>query len=393
MASSIRAKRDAAPVIILEGEEGESNQISTNVDFDELCRSDPGLKRLMDEIENEGKKKMISDLSPKALAFEAGDEVDEDNNEDKDEDDNEGEEEDEGWEDDDDEDDGHIKTDKERAEKKRLIAQLESKLGEGYDEGEAEYAAWLKQNNLVDYDDENVPSPSDADAEVSIFNSIDREFMAKRKQFDDNGNEVTDTGEVIGNDGQTRSFITADGLADLMKDIGFDEEENYLEERRARRRHIRAETDKNITDAAMKSAHVSLKSQKINEPKDEKYKRVPMGVSAPSSSFEDTFHDKFSLKHNETLEGIELEGHRKNMTNLLDNEEDVLGDEYDRKIRPPGSTSSLYDTYGDKKRESYDDHDIQDYNLKTENIKSVLDFTPEDIAHEWDMVEFGRCVV
>ena len=215
MASSIRAKRDVAPVILLKGEEGASNQISTNVDFDELCKSDPGLRRLMDEIENEGKKKMIGDLSPKALAFETGDEVDEDNNEDEDKDEDEDEDEEDGW----DEDDGDVISDKQRAEKKRLIAQLGGGLGEGYDEGEAEYAAWLKQNNLVDYDDENVPSAADADAEVSIFDSIDREFMAKRKQFDDDGNEVTDTGEVTGNDGQTRSFITADGLADLMKDI------------------------------------------------------------------------------------------------------------------------------------------------------------------------------
>ena len=347
----------------------------------------------MEEFENEGKKKIINDVSPKALAFEAGDEVDEDNNddEDKDEDEDDNEEE-EGWEEDDDMDvdDGDTKSHKKRAD---LFAQLSSDSQEGYDDGEAEYAAWLKKNNLVDYDDESVPSPADAaaDAEVSLFSSEDREFMAKRKQFDDDGNEVTDTGEIIGSDGQTRSFITADGLADLMKEIGFDAEENYLEERKARRRHIRAETDKNITDAAMRSAHVNLKSHGINESKDEKYKRVPMGVSAPSSSFEDTFHDKFSLKHNETLEGIELEGRRKNMTNLLDNEDDALGDEYDRKIRPPGSSSSLYDTYGDKKRESYDD--IQDYKSKKENVKSVLDFTPEDIAHEWDMVEFGRCVV
>lgn len=349
----------------------------------------------MEEFENEGKKKVINDVSPKALAFEAGDEVDEDNNDDEDKEEDEDEddnEEEEGWEEDDDMDvdDGDTKSHKKRAD---LFAQLSSDSQEGYDDGEAEYAAWLKKNNLVDYDDETVPSPADAaaDAEVSLFSSEDREFMAKRKQFDDDGNEVTDTGEIIGSDGQTRSFITADGLADLMKEIGFDAEENYLEERKARRRHIRAETDKNITDAAMRSAHVNLKSHGINESKDEKYKRVPMGVSAPSSSFEDTFHDKFSLKHNETLEGIELEGRRKNMTNLLDNEEDALGDEYDRKIRPPGSTSSLYDTYGDKKRESYDD--IQDYKSNKENVKSVLDFTPEDIAHEWDMVEFGRCVV
>ena len=84
MASSIRAKRDAAPTIILEGEEGESNQISTNVDFEELSKSDPGLRRLMEEFENESKKKIVNNLSPKALAFEAGEETDEVSNEDED---------------------------------------------------------------------------------------------------------------------------------------------------------------------------------------------------------------------------------------------------------------------------------------------------------------------
>ena len=338
----------------------------------------------MDELENDSKKSKINDTSSKRLAIEAG--VGEDEVDDEDEND------DEEWDEDgeDFEESIDASSNKQRAGKKRFIAQMGGSSGDGYEEGEADYEEWLKKNNVVDVEDDSLPLASDAD--VSTFSAEDRDFLARRKQYDEDGNEVTETDEVIGSDGQSRKFITADGLADLMKDIGFDEEANNLEERKARRVHIRADSNKKIVNAAMKSAHGSLENLENKESKAEKYRRVPFGVSAPSSSFEDPFQNSFSSKESETSDGIELLGRRKNIINLLDNEEDAIGDEFDRKIRAPGSNSSIYDNYGEKKRQSYDENDILQYDLKKENIKLFSDFTPEEIAHEWDMVEFGRCV-
>lgn len=382
MASGIRAARD--------GESVQENhpQVTSNVDFEELSRSDPELRKLMDELENDLKKPMKSNhinITPEKLALGSGEDEDEDGE------DGEDEEDDGGW-DEEEEDEENLESDdlsdKQRADREGLIAQMGGQAGDGYEEGEAEYAEWLKKNYVVDVADDTLPLAPDAD--VSIFSAEDREFLAM-KERDQEGSDVAGTEGVTGSDGQTRRFITADGLADLMKEIGFDENENELEERKARRLHIRADSNRKLTEAAMRSAHNSLESLENKELKAEKYKRVPYGVSAPSSSFEDPFQDTFSLKDGETLEGIELQGRRKDIVNLLDNEDDAVGDEFDRKVRAPGSNSSLYDSYGDKKRQSYDDDDISPYSSKKEKIKLFSDFTPEDIAHEWDMVEFGRC--
>jgi hypothetical protein len=375
MASGIRAARDGELSV-----QENHPQVTSNVDFEELSRSDPELRKLMDELENDLKKPMKSNhinVTPKKLALGSGEDEDEEGE-------GEDEEEEEGW-DEEDDDEENLESDKER-----LIAQMGGNAGDGYEEGEAEYAEWLKKNNVVDVADDTLPLAPDAD--VSIFSAEDREFLAM-KERDQEGSDVAGTEGVTGSDGQIRRFITADGLADLMKEIGFDENENELEKRKARRLHIRADSNRKLTEAAMRSAHNSLESLENKELKAEKYKRVPYGVSAPSSSFEDPFQDSFSLKDSDTLEGIELQGRRKDIVNLLDNEDDAVGDEFDRKVRAPGSNSSLYDSYGDKKRQSYDDDDISPYTSKKEKIKLFSDFTPEDIAHEWDMVEFGRYVV
>ena len=386
MASSIRAARDGESTV-----QENHHQVSSNVDFEELSRSDPELRKLMDELENDLKKPMKGNhinIAPKKLALGAGEDEDEDA-EGQEGDDEDGE--DEGWDEENEENlESDDLSDKQRANKKRLIAQLGGQAGDGYEEGEAEYEEWLKKNSVVDVADDTLPLATDAD--VSIFSAEDREFLAMTER-DQEGNIVTGAEGVTGSDGQTRRFITADGLEDLMKEIGFDENQIELEERKARRLHIRADSNRKLTEAAMRSAHNSLESLDNKELKAEKYKRVPYGVSAPSSSFEDPFQDNFSSKENETLEGIELQGRRKDIVNLLDNEDDAIGDEFDRKVRAPGSNSSLYDSYGDKKRQSYDDDNISPYNSKKDKIKLFSDFTPEDIAHEWDMVEFGRCVV
>lgn len=380
MASGIRAARDGESSV-----QEHHPQVTSNVDFEELSRSDPELRKLMDELENDLKKPMKSNhinITPKKLALGSG--------EDENEEDDEGE--DEGWDEEEDYDEENLESDdlsdKQRADREQPLAQMGGNAGDGYEEGEAEYAEWLKKNSVIDVADDTLPLAPDAD--VSIFSAEDREFLAM-KERDQEGSDVAGTEGVTGSDGQTRRFITADGLADLMKEIGFDENENELEERKARRLHIRADSNRKLTEAAMRSAHNSLESLENKELKAEKYKRVPYGVSAPSSSFEDPFQDNFSLKDSETLEGIELQGRRKDIVNLLDNEDDAIGDEFDRKVRAPGSNSSLYDSYGDKKRQSYDDDDgISQYSSKKEKIKLFSDFTPEDIAHEWDMVEFGR---
>ena len=63
--------------------------------------------------------------------------------------------------------------------------------------------------------------------------------------------------------------------------------------------------------------------------------------------------------------------------NLLDNDDgEEAGSTFDRKIRSP---SSEVRGYKEKKAASYQ-----------EGIKLFSDFSPEDIASEWDMVEFGR---
>jgi hypothetical protein len=382
MASGIRAARDGESTV------QEHPQVTSNVDFEELSRSDPELRKLMDELENDLKKPMKSNhinITPKKLALGSG----EDEGEDEEGEDEE--EEEEGWDEEDEENlESDDLSDKQRADKERLIAQMGGEACDGYEEGEAKYAEWLKKNSVIDVADDTLPLAPDAD--VSIFSEEDREFLAM-KERDQEGSDVTGTEGVTGSDGQTRRFITADGLADLMKEIGFDENENELEERKARRLHIRADTNRKLTEAAMRSAHNSLESLENKELKAEKYKRVPYGVSAPSSSFEDPFQDNYSLRDSETLEGIKLQGRRKDIVNLLDNEDDAVGDEFDRKVRAPGSNSSLYDSYGEKKRQSYDDDGISPYSSKKEKIKLFSDFTPEDIAHEWDMVEFGRLEV
>ena len=111
------------------------------------------------------------------------------------------------------------------------------------------------------------------------------------------------------------------------------------------------------------------------------------------------FRSPFSTtpKKPETLESIELSGRRNELLSLLDEENEEDNAIYDKKIRSPTSShlnnlnslpSNDHENYNisyrEKKQHSYKDPSIR------EDVKLFSDFTKDEIADEWDMVEFGR---
>ena len=273
---------------------------------------------------------------------------------------------------------------RERAEMKRLSQggmldeedelEVEEREGDGYDDGEAQYEAWLRRYRMTKEDTlEKILDGDDSD--VDQFDDTDRDFLGKAEEKK----------AVTGKDG-TRERVNSSELDELVRELGLDRESTgeevarLQEEARARRRRARGTVDP--VAAGMMTAAETLDQYERND-READMKRVGT-YDHELSHFQDRLASDANRRESSSAESIEQEGRRMSLTSLLDSDGTLYGDEYDKKTRIPGTNISVGESYVEKKRGSY----VQNSFKPT---KLFSDFTPDDIAHEWDMVEFGRC--
>ena len=248
----------------------------------------------------------------------------------------------------------------------------------GYAEGEAQYAEWLKKNDLSAEEIQSGGGFLDSDE----FSDADREFL---RTFDLD-QEIDKTKKTVEGVDSKKEVIDFNELAAMMKELGLGDEllkpkpTGYKKQDNIGQGKYVADRD-SVTAAGMKGAEEAM------DRSGGKRSRKPL-QEGPPSGFKDRFEAELKAKKAMNIESIELEGRRKQMTNLLDNDDDIMGDEFDRMTRAPGSELSTPDSYFSKKMQSYDPNTPT--RSQTEHIKLYSDFTPADIAKEWDMIQFGR---
>lgn len=252
----------------------------------------------------------------------------------------------------------------------------------GYADGEAQYAEWLKKHDLPVDGKEKGEGRDFLDSDE--FSEADREFL-RTFDLDEEIDRAKKTAE--GKDSK-KEAIDFNELAAIMRELGLGDElikpkpTGYQKQDNIGQGKYVSESERDsVTAAGMRGA-----AEAMNRSGGENRRR-PL-QDGPPSGFKDRFEADLKAKKAKDIESIELEGRRKQMTNLLDNDDDVLGDEFDRMTRAPGSDLSTPDSYFSKKMQSYDPS--APTRSQTENIKLYSDFTPADIAKEWDMIQFGR---
>ena len=393
---------------LLNGSGGGSGSGGGNItinqrDFDSFGESDPELKKLMMQIEADDLKQSNRNRNKNNLKHSNINDNDDDSKE-------------ENGEEYDDENEGEGEDDEEEDE-------LES--GEdGYADGEKQYSEWKDSYNLTDNLEDLEPEQEFEKIEVQQkdkFSEVDRQFLGKfdmpLDDYERDGesrwglrNDENGLGdELSGGLKDGKEMINSDELAALMKSMGFNTETNDEEKDRYARQdtkgggrvnfNSKSSTEKgrnnkgrnSAVDAGMKGAANILSEYERNDQIFDQNRRNDMDGIKFRSPFSTT------PKKPETLESIELSGRRNELLSLLDEENEEDNAIYDKKIRSPTSShlnnlnslpSNDHENYNisyrEKKQHSYKDPSIR------EDVKLFSDFTKDEIADEWDMVEFGR---
>jgi hypothetical protein len=254
----------------------------------------------------------------------------------------------------------------------------------GYADGEAQYAEWLKKHELSLDGTEKGEGKGNGFLDSDEFSEADRQFL---RTFDLD-EEIEKSKKTAEGADSKKEVIDFNELAAIMKELGLGDEmlkpksSGYKKQDNIGQGKYVSESERDsVTAAGMKEAADAMDRSggaRRRKPLQEK----------PPAGFQDRFEADLKAKKAKDIETIEQEGRRKQMTNLLDNDDDILGDEFDRMTRAPGSELSTPDSYFSKKMQSYDPS--APTRSQTENIKLYSDFTPADIAKEWDLIQFGR---
>jgi hypothetical protein len=269
-------------------------------------------------------------------------------------------------------------------EKEEEAAEEDGDDESGYADGEAQYAEWLKKNELSLDGTEKGEGKGKGFLDSDEFSEADREFL---RTFDLD-EEIDKSKKMAEGENSKKEVIDFSELAAIMKELGLGDEmlkpkpPGYAKQDNiGQGKYVPGSERDSVTAAGMRGAADAMDKSGGER------RRKPL-QEGPPEGFKDRFEANLKAMKAEKIESIEQEGRRKQMTNLLDNDEDVLGDEFDRMTRAPGSELSTPDTYFSRKMRSYDPS--APTKSQTEHIKLYSDFTPADIAKEWDMIQFGR---
>ena len=349
-----------------------------NLDFEEMSKTDPELRKLMMQIEEDNMK--YSDEHP---------------DEDEDEDEN----------DVDDVDDEVEDRDKDIDDR-------------GYDEGEKQYKDWAMKHDMEEDDDDVIDESEilSADTYKEKFTAEDKNFfenfdLPSDDEFDEDDAEADKMarkamGMSMGVDNDKdddadadsdseegiKEMIDSDQLAALLKDLGFDkdmDEQHKSGDGKSKRQDVvgggrfrpREDYD-HVAKVGMRGAANRLSEYETNDKLFDKNRRGDMDG--------EIFRNPFSTtsKKPQSVESIESEGRKNELMSLLDNEVPEEVTAYERKTRVPTSThvreADGSFSYMEKKQHSYKD------GKEKAEIKLFSDYSPQEIDDQWDMIEFGR---
>ena len=347
---------------------------TSNLDFDEMSKTDPELRKLMMQLEEDNTKY------------------------------SEGEE----------------NSDEEDAVEDLDLDADAGNDDSGYEDGEKQYAEWVRKHDMEDDDDDDGIDDSEMlseDIYKEAFTAEDKEFfdgfdlplddddeadaevdkMAREAMGmtvdDEEGGEGNGKGKRKGKgkkDEVIKEMLNSDQLMDLLKSLGFDNDKDEPDNGRGtnKRQDIfgggqyRPESEyEEATKAGLRAAANRISEYEKNDKSFDKNRRGDMDGKV--------FRDPFSTttKRPPSKDTIEQEEHKNDLMDLLDSsvKEDTTA--FERKTRVPSSThvreADGSFSYIEKKQHSYREG-------KKEEVKLFSDFTPAEIQDEWDLVEFGR---
>ena len=350
-----------------------------NLDFEEMSKTDPELRKLMMQIEEDNIK--YSDQHP---------------------------------DEDEEEDDVETEVDEEVEDRVR------DNGDRGYDEGEKQYKEWATKHDMEEDDDDVIDESEilSADTYKEKFTEEDKNFfdnfdLPSDDEFDEDEaeadkmarkamgmgmggerNKGDDDNDNVDSEEGIKEMIDSDQLAALLKDLGFDkdmEEQQKGGDGKNKKQDVigggrfrpREDYD-HVAKVGMRGAANRLSEYDKNDKLFDKNRRGDMDG--------EIFRNPFSTtsKKAQSVESIESEGRVKDLMSLLDNEAPEEVTAYERKTRVPTSTHVREPdgsfSYTEKKQHSY-----KDGNGKAD-IRLFSDYSPQEIDDQWDLIEFGRYV-